>query len=355
MSRLPLLLLLSSLALASEASAQDGSVVDPNGTLMDLPADASSTTCMDSTCSVVFDEANSTMDASVSVADGAASDIRSTLIASFSVSAPAEMATPTLVGSLVSMNVEADGELAAEGDGSSAAYRIDVQVVDQGSGVLVAAQKVAEGSVEGTESQAIQVAEPVVLNVPLKRGSSYQVELTLSNSATAAVGGTASSDFSAASVSWTGLDVAAGSDPLAPVVRLAAVVNGLQEQVDGIQDQVNGLTRRLAALQGQVDELEEELEEVDERLRTHTHEYLTGRGNGHNNTEATTTPPEFPRSRDDDEVRPPPERDEPPQEEPDEEPEEESRPWWMPGNSGNAPGQSGNANGSDNGKHWWNR
>ncbi|MDX1385806.1 MAG: hypothetical protein R3190_19295 [Thermoanaerobaculia bacterium] len=347
MLRLPLLLLVLSL-LAAGASAQDGSVVDPGGTLTDLPADASSTTCMDSTCSVVFDEAASTIEATLMVADGVASDIRSTLIASFSVSAPPEMATSTLVGSLVSLNVDADGELAAQGDGSSAAYRIDVQVVDQSSGALVATQKVAEGSVAGTASQTVRVAEPVVLNVPLVRGSSYQVELTLSNSATAAVGGSATSDFSGASASWTGLDVAAGSDPLAPVLRLAAVVNGLQEQVD---------------------ELEEELAELDDRLRTHTHEYLTGRGTGHNNTEATTTPAEFPRARDDDDAGPPPERDDREEGDPDDddpeggdpddddpeggdpdddEPEEEEdwRRWWWGGSSGNSEG-------SENGKPWW--
>ena len=42
-----------------------------------------------------------------------------------------------------------------------------------------------------------------------------------------------------------------------------------------------------------IEELREELDELREDFEDHSHTYLTGRGQGHNNTEATTGPPEF--------------------------------------------------------------
>jgi hypothetical protein len=42
-----------------------------------------------------------------------------------------------------------------------------------------------------------------------------------------------------------------------------------------------------------VEELREELKELREDFEGHSHTYLTGKGEGHNNTEATTGPPEF--------------------------------------------------------------
>ena len=42
-----------------------------------------------------------------------------------------------------------------------------------------------------------------------------------------------------------------------------------------------------------VEELREELKELRDDFEGHSHKYLTGKGQGHNNTEATTGPPEF--------------------------------------------------------------
>lgn len=42
-----------------------------------------------------------------------------------------------------------------------------------------------------------------------------------------------------------------------------------------------------------VEELRAELQELRDDFEGHTHTYLTGKGEGHNNTEATTGPPEF--------------------------------------------------------------
>jgi hypothetical protein len=46
-------------------------------------------------------------------------------------------------------------------------------------------------------------------------------------------------------------------------------------------------------LQGRLSYLEEEVDELRDDFEHHGHTYLTGRGAGHNNTEATTGPPEF--------------------------------------------------------------
>ena len=44
---------------------------------------------------------------------------------------------------------------------------------------------------------------------------------------------------------------------------------------------------------GDIARLWEALDELHEHFEGHTHTYLTGRGTGHNNTEATSSPPEF--------------------------------------------------------------
>ena len=50
----------------------------------------------------------------------------------------------------------------------------------------------------------------------------------------------------------------------------------------------------IAELLERIESLESQLEDLQVDLRKHTHSYLTGKGNGHNNTEAETGPASIP-------------------------------------------------------------
>ncbi len=50
----------------------------------------------------------------------------------------------------------------------------------------------------------------------------------------------------------------------------------------------------LAALQQQVDALESQVADLEGNLNDHSHDYLTGRGRGHNKITANTGPAMFP-------------------------------------------------------------
>ena len=49
----------------------------------------------------------------------------------------------------------------------------------------------------------------------------------------------------------------------------------------------------LRELREELEDLRDDLEDLEDDFDGHTHTYLTGRGTGHNNTEATSGPPEF--------------------------------------------------------------
>jgi hypothetical protein len=240
--------------------------IDPDETISDITADQSATTCVDATCEVAFDLPNNTLQ--VKTTAGSDESTGTTARISADVHVSAESGDPAdetkLTGSTVSLTVEAAGALSAIGLTSSAAYRIDVWVTDTDDGVVVAAQKVAEGSV-GDGVEEIDVAELLVLPVSLTRGHTYRIALIVTVDADAEELGAASADLlmDGGFARWVNLTVAAGSDAFDPI----------------------------ADLQDQVDVLEEELDALREEFENHTHDYLTGRGNGHNNTVATTTTP----------------------------------------------------------------
>lgn len=72
-----------------------------------------------------------------------------------------------------------------------------------------------------------------------------------------------------------------------PTPDLEERVETLEEKVQSLECQMETLTEQYESLQQRVTELEEALDD----LLNHTHTYLTGEGEGHNNTQATTGPP----------------------------------------------------------------
>jgi len=267
----PLLLSLSLLLLAVSPALADVELA-PGETASDVAADDSASTCDPNDCEVSFDLPNSTMLLTATSADGADVMASASLLANFSVSAesddPSDQ-TP-LLGSSLSINVNATGSLDLDGMDSTAGYRLDVLVSDTGSGAAVGAAKIAEGVATGA-SEMVDVSEMEVLNLNLTRGHDYQVSLTLSVFALAGAGGTAVANFGGSSASWDGLTLVAGADVLG---------------------EIGDLNDRVDALDGRVDALQEQVDELDDAFRNHTHEYLTGRGVGHNNTTAVTSGPE---------------------------------------------------------------
>lgn len=65
-------------------------------------------------------------------------------------------------------------------------------------------------------------------------------------------------------------------------------------------DEAKGYGAGLSSLQVKLGLDDKEILEIVETLKEHDHDYLTGRGVGHNNTEATTSPPNF-----NDDIQPP--------------------------------------------------
>jgi len=264
----------AAVATLAAAPAFANNELDPGDTLAGIPADASASPCADASCQVNFDLPNSTLQVKTTADDAEATGTSATLSADFSVSA--ESGDPEdetkLVGSQVSLNVEAEGLLNALGADESASYRIDVRVTDLDDGVVVAAAKVSEDDEEDGDAD-VHVSELLVLPVMLTRGHSYRVRLRVTVAAAAGLLETASADFLMFDgfARWTDLTVIAGSDPFDPI-------DSLTERVDTLEDKVK--------------DLEEDLDELRGDFDGHTHEYLTGRGTGHNNTTATTTTPE---------------------------------------------------------------
>lgn len=256
----------AALSLAA-ASASADNELGPDEVLSGIVADDGSSPCADATCQSAFDLPNSTLQIKTTAEDVASNGTSATISADFSVDAESDDPEDEtkLVGSQVSMMVEAHGLLSALGADAAASYRIDVRVTDLDDGVVVGAQQVASDDEEDAE-QGANVAELVVLPVMMVRGHDYRVALMVTVAAEAGSGESASADFlmDGGFARWVDLTVIAGSDPFGPL---------------------RDLTERVDALENEVGDLRDDFE-------NHTHEYLTGRGTGHNNTVAVTSTPD---------------------------------------------------------------
>lgn len=76
--------------------------------------------------------------------------------------------------------------------------------------------------------------------------------------------------------------------------RIASLEENLIELREELIDGQADLHAEISTLQQQVQTLINQLTEVSRNLEGHTHSYLTGKGNGHNNTPATSGPATFP-------------------------------------------------------------
>ena len=103
------------------------------------------------------------------------------------------------------------------------------------------------------------------------RGHRYRVGLKIRAEGVGALNSTINLDYVSApgyGAWWNDLKVAVSSD---------------------LEQRIGDLEERMTRLEARVDSLDSRVDEIHEQLLHHAHTYLTGRGEGHNNTVATTS------------------------------------------------------------------
>ena len=272
--------------------------IDPGMTESDLAADGGNIIleeCADTdTCTVVINAAGNEVGALVDVTEDGSGIASGEVFTEFNITGE----EGALVGSFLSAVVNVSGVLSALGPEALASVEASLQVTDTTDGVLIAAEtvvneKIADGKIPVAEKSV------VAMSLPLNRGHSYRVSLILKAGAVAGVGGvgdvgSALSDF-LDTASWSDLSVTAGVDPFALIVIIDARLDQLETDVDALEEQVEGIAEDLEELDEKVDQLREDFD-------NHSHTYLTGKGTGHNNTEADTGAPVLPANEPGDEL-----------------------------------------------------
>jgi hypothetical protein len=256
--------------------------IDPGTTASDLAAEGGTVLeeCPDNPptemCTVVINDGDNEVGALVDVTDEGSGVASGEIFTDFNITGE----EGALVGSHLSTVVSVSGVLSGIGPKGLASVKVSLEVTDTTAGVLIAAETVVNDRVV---NGILPVAEKnsVALPLPLTRGHSYRVSLILETRAIGSAGDVdgALSDF-LNTASWFDLSVTAGADPFALIAIIDARLDALEEQVDGIAEDLG--------------ELEETVEELRDDFDNHGHTYLTGRGQGHNNTEAETGTPSLP-------------------------------------------------------------
>jgi len=263
--------------------------IDPGTTASDLVADGGNIIeeCEDTateTCTVVINDAGNEVGALVDVTEDGSGIASGEVYTDFNITGVKEGA---LVGSFLSAEVDVFGVLSGLGPKAVASVKVSLEVTDTTEGVLVAAETVVDDSIaDGTIP--VSGKNALAMPLPLTRGHSYRVSLIIRALATGSPGDAAGalSDF-ANTASWSGLSVTAGDDPFALISKLDIRVTQLETDVDALEERVDGI-------EGDIEELDENVEQLREDFDNHSHTYLTGKGTGHNNTEAETGAPLLP-------------------------------------------------------------
>jgi outer membrane murein-binding lipoprotein Lpp len=281
-TRAAVALTLLALPLTAHAAVE----IDPGGTASDLAAEGGNileecATTATETCTVSINAAGNEVAALVAAEADGAGAASGEVFTDFSISVDSEA---PLLGSVVSGQVDVDGLLEALEADAMASVDVSLQVMDMTAGVLVGAQTVVSHAVVNG-SLPVSRSNAVVIPLPLTRGHDYRISLVIAAEAAGSVSTAtgALSDF-ASTASWSGLSVTAGQDPFEAIAALAGRVSDLESDVADLESDVDQIATELQDLTLIVEELSEDFE-------SHTHTYLTGKGVGHNNTEATTTPP----------------------------------------------------------------
>lgn len=291
-------LALLALPLAANAAVE----IDPGYTESNLMADGYNTLekC-DATdteaCAVAADVADNEIGALVNAQILGAGAASGEVYTDFSISGDSEA---VLLGSSVAARVDVDGLLTSLAVDAIASVDVSLHVMDMTAGVLVGAQTVANHTIVNG-LLPVSHSNAVVIPVALTRGHDYRISLIIAAEAVGSAvelgGGSAQSAF-INTASWMGLSVTAGQDPFGAIADLEDRVSDVEDDVAWLIPVVRQLVADLDALEALVDrianalrDLQQTVAELREDFDNHTHTYLTGKGVGHNNTEATTTLP----------------------------------------------------------------
>lgn len=184
-------------------------------------------------------------------------------------------------------------------DGARAAVDIKVELFDLTDDRIIASQTIHRESCSSTAEESCYSHEKgsggVNLYARLIRGHEYEIRLILQclsefDTATDAVcaffpwdDGFAV-DFGDGFVSWSALELAVEPD-------VAGDLDQIKSDIEQIKTDLETLSIEVEQLRIDLDALILEVEQLKEAFLNHTHIYKTGKGVGHNNTDASTTPP----------------------------------------------------------------
>ncbi len=178
-------------------------------------------------------------------------------------------------------------------EGARAAVDIKVELFDVTDDRTIASQTVHRESCSSTADMSCYSHEKgnggVNLYARLVRGHEYEIRLIAmcssefmiaTNTMCAFIGWDESFgvDFGDGYISWSALELAVEGD--------------LYEEIDLIKEDIEQIKADLEALSLEVEQLRIDLDNLKDAFLNHTHVYKTGKGVGHNNTDAYTTPPD---------------------------------------------------------------
>jgi hypothetical protein len=218
---------------------------------------------------------------------------RATLSYTFEVAADMDNAGNALPGTL-SYEISWKGAKTATSGTASVGVLVTMwDTTDSANPVMVAQVTVHEDSLTGGSGSVADASSAMdMADVPLVRGRQYTVVVTLEAKASAP-------ELTVEEITLSDYFDEGGASVVALAVSAGIDLNELAAQVAQNTEDIAANTAAIMALTESVNELKAMLEDLDEAFSSHTHTYLTGKGVGHNNTQATTGTPE-------DEVEPTP-------------------------------------------------
>lgn len=215
---------------------------------------------------------------------------------SFSISEGDERSVGAVLNGMI--NWEGFLDVGAE-DGARAAVDIKVELYDLTDDRTIASQTVHRESCSSTAEESCYSHEKgsggVNLYARLIRGHEYEIRLIAQcqsefDTATDVVcaffpwDDSFAVEFGDGFVSWSALELAVEPD-------VAGDLDQIISDIEQIKADLETLSIEVEQLRTDLDALILEVEQLKEDFMNHTHIYLTGKGVGHNNTEASTTPP----------------------------------------------------------------
>ena len=212
----------------------------------------------------------------------------------FRVSPPPGGGEADLINSQISANFRWAGTLIGNGGRGTAAYRIEFVVIDRTDPAhpAVAYERVDERSETGAFKFMLVKGVPLVLPtpgfdliqledlrtvlpVPLKRGRTYRMRLTLTISSLGGAASGAIADFFQPlpgmpdpGVFWDDLNVTVGVDMLSMIHDLQARVDTLAQRQDVLENQVDDHALAIADIEAVNQGQQEAIEENDSRARS---------------------------------------------------------------------------------------